>query len=247
MKKIKADLHIHSALSACGSLEMSPKVIVAKAKEIGLDLIAITDHHAVENALHAIPLGKEQGVLVLAGLEVQTAEEVHVLCLFSAGENARAFHQAIYPYLPDIKNNPDFFGDQPIVDRDDNIIGFEEKLLLNSLELGLAEICRLAEEFCGTLIPAHVEADRFGLMKNLGLVPMELQHSIFEISSASAPAKAIRLYPQLAQHPLITNSDAHYPDSIGKAYTIYRTSDCSLAGIIQAALTGRIELYSEFF
>jgi len=138
--KIKADLHIHSTLSPCGSLDMSPNAIVQRALSLSLDAIAVTDHNSVQNSFYAAEAGKRHGLYFFYGLEAQTAEEAHVLCLFEDRHRTEKFYADIYPSLPDIKNNPDYFGDQVIVDEHDNIIGFEEKLLLNSLNLSISEL-----------------------------------------------------------------------------------------------------------
>ena len=138
-----SDLHIHSALSPCGSLEMSPSAIVAEAKRRGLQAIAVTDHNSVENALIARRVGERLGVKVFCGMEAQSVEEVHLLVLFEDPEEARLFWEEVYPSLPEIPNNPEYFGDQVVVDEEENILRFEEKLLLNSLTLSLGEIVEI--------------------------------------------------------------------------------------------------------
>jgi len=132
MGKFMADLHIHSTLSPCGSLEMSPKKIVQKAKEIGLNLISITDHNSIANSAITQKLSYENGIEYLFGMEVQTEEEIHVLTYFDNYSDLYEVWNIVYERLPDIKNNPDYFGDQVIVDEDENITGYEDKLLINS-------------------------------------------------------------------------------------------------------------------
>ena len=70
--KFKADMHIHSVLSPCGDLELSPTAIVAKAKERGMDIIGLTDHNSTLNADVTRRLGEKVGLHVLMGAEVTT-------------------------------------------------------------------------------------------------------------------------------------------------------------------------------
>ncbi|MCK7493005.1 MAG: PHP domain-containing protein [Comamonadaceae bacterium] len=111
---------------------MSPRAIVERALELRLDMIAVTDHNSVENALHASALGERLGLRVVCGMEAQTREDVHLLCLFPNPRAAEAFYGRVYPLLPEVANNPDFFGDQVVVDCEDNIVRTEPRLLLNS-------------------------------------------------------------------------------------------------------------------
>jgi PHP family Zn ribbon phosphoesterase len=236
--KIAADLHIHSTLSPCSSLEMSPAAIIRRARELCLDVIAITDHNSVENCFSAAELGGKNGVRVLFGMEAQTREDVHILCLFQNRRQAERFNEHIYALLPDVKNNPDFFGDQVVVDEQDNIIRHEEKLLLNALELSIPELLELVLLHQGYCIPAHVESTPFGLLLNLGMVPRELDGSVLEISCTTRSETVLKMYPDLARFPLISNSDAHFLKDIGRAHTIFQAADASLSSLIAAARNG---------
>jgi PHP family Zn ribbon phosphoesterase len=236
--KIAADLHIHSTLSPCSSLEMSPAAIIRRARELRLDVIAVTDHNSVGNCFSTAELGEKNGVRVLFGMEAQTREDVHILCLFQDRGQVERFNDRIYALLPDIKNDPDFFGDQVVVDEQDNIIRHEEKLLLNALDASIQDLLELVKVHQGTAIPAHVESAPFGLLINLGLVPRELDGSLLEISFASRPEAALKMYPDLARFPLISNSDAHYLKDIGRAHTIFDAADPSLPALVEAAMNG---------
>ena len=234
--KIKADLHIHSALSPCASLEMAPAAIVQRARELGLDLIAVTDHNSVENGFYAAALGKKAGIHVLFGMEAQTSEDVHCLCLFADRRQAERFNERVYSLLPDVPNNPDFFGDQVVVDEQDNIVRQEAKLLLNALKISVAELIELVRRHEGSCIPAHVEASPFGLLVNLGMVPRELAGAILEISYAARAEMVVKANPALSANPLISNSDAHFLKDIGRACTVFTARDASLPALIDAAL-----------
>ncbi len=240
--KIKADFHIHSTLSPCASLEMSPAAIVRRARELALDLIAITDHNSVENGFTAANLGEASGLRVLFGMEAQTSEDVHVLCLFTDRRQAERFNERIYELLPNVRNNPDYFGDQVVVDEQDNIVRQEEKLLLNALDISLADLLELVNLHGGVSIPAHVEAPPFGLLVNLGMVPDELRDAILEISCVVKTEQARQAFPNLAGHPLISNSDAHFLRDVGRACTIFETSSPSLQAVLEAARAGTFQV-----
>ncbi len=233
--RIAADLHIHSTLSPCASLEMSPAAIVRRARELALDLIAITDHNSVENGVIAAALGEKIGVRVLFGMEAQTREDVHLLCLFAERSQAEGFNERVYSLLPDVPNNPDFFGDQVVVDGRDNIVRHETKLLLNALDASLPELLELVRSHGGTAIPAHVEAAPFGMLVNLGMVPDELSGAVLEISCATRAEAVLKAYPALARYPLISSSDAHFLADIGRAYTIFEAAGPTLPDLIAAA------------
>lgn len=237
--RISADLHVHSTLSPCASLEMSPAAIVTRARAAGLDLIAVTDHNSVDNGFIAAGLGEKAGVKVLCGMEAQSREDVHLLCLFDDRLQAQRFHERIYERLPDVANNPDYFGDQVVVDEQDNIVRHEPRLLLNALDLSIAELLELVRCHGGALIPAHVEEAPYGLLVNLGLIPDELAGAVLEISCASSAEQALAAFPGLLGHPLISNSDAHYLKDIGRARTVYEAASPALADLLASARAGR--------
>ncbi|HAP43602.1 MAG: hypothetical protein A2087_04260 [Spirochaetes bacterium GWD1_61_31] len=237
--RIAADLHIHSTLSPCGSLEMSPRAIVEQALAFGLDMIALTDHNSVENGFHAAAYGASRGLSVICGMEAQTVEDVHLLCLLPSPSAAAAFYRRIYPHLPETANNPAYFGDQVVVDCADNIVRVEERLLLNSLDLSLGEVTALVVACGGFVIPAHVESRQYSLLATLGFLPDELAACPLEISYCTPFEAAVAAFPALAGRRLVSNSDAHYLADIGRARTVFEAEGKTLAAVFQAALAGR--------
>ena len=240
--KFAADLHIHSTLSPCAALEMSPAAIVRRARELALDMIAVTDHNSIANGLTAERLGEKAGVKVLLGMEAQTREDIHVLCLFEDRKRAERFNERIYASLPAVSNNPDFFGDQVEVDEEDNIVRQEEKLLLNALDLPLVDLLDLVGAHGGVSIPAHVEAPPYGLLVNLGMVPAELAGSLLEISYAARAPQVLKDFPDLKRHPLLSSSDAHYLKDIGRARVVFEAPSPSLNGLVAAARAGSFHI-----
>ncbi|HKM39890.1 MAG TPA: PHP domain-containing protein [bacterium] len=211
---LKADLHVHTVLSPCGELDMGPKGIVTVAAERNLDLIGITDHNAWANVAAVTEVAKSYGITVLPGMEVQTAEEVHVLCFFPTLDQLAVVGQQIYSRLPAIPNKPAIFGDQIIVDAEENIVAFEDRMLLNSVELTLEEVRDLTCRHGGIIIPAHVDRPAFSLIANLGFVPPDLKPAALEISAHVDEKTALERFPMLEGYTLVTSSDAHRLEDI---------------------------------
>ncbi|HOV91430.1 MAG TPA: PHP domain-containing protein [Syntrophorhabdaceae bacterium] len=219
MTGFSCDLHIHSVLSACASLDMSPKNIVHKAKEVGLDLIAITDHNMTENSLYAHILGKKIGLEVLFGMELQTQEEIHILAIFDDFHVSMEFQKQIYSLLPPIKNDVSYFGDQVVVDENDEIIRFEEKLLLNSSRLSIEEATGWIKSHGGIAIPSHVDSPTFSIISQLGFIPEDIPFDALEIKRRENIPNIIPFIMK-KDIPFVSFSDAHYLNDIGKKRTI---------------------------
>lgn len=194
---------------------MSPNKIVARAREVGLDIISVTDHNMVENSLYANEAGKKCGITVLFGMELQTLEEVHLLALFDTYDLAFALQEKIYGLLPDIQNDPDYFGDQVIVNEDDEIVRFEGRLLLNSAQISIAAATNWIKNNGGLVIPSHIDSPTFSIISQLGYVPDDLPFDAFEVRDMK---KTVELLPFImSKHiPFVSFSDAHYLEDIGK-------------------------------
>lgn len=217
MRWYRADLHIHSVLSPCASLEMSARRIVGEARKAGLDLIAICDHNAAENGKYARKIAQGHPV-VLMGMEIQTAEEVEILALFPEEEPCLSLQDELYPFLPPLPNDPEVFGDQLVVDENEEIVRVEEKLLLSPLGLSLEEVVKRVREKDGLVIPAHVDRVPGGLLGVLGLFPPGEWPAV-EIAAWTEVEEAQRRWPELLGRHLFRSSDAHYPGEIGRAWT----------------------------
>lgn len=233
MKSFSCDLHIHSALSPCGSLEMSPRDIVRKAKEVGLDIIAITDHNMVENALHACEIGRKYDVLVLPGMELQTAEEIHLLIIFESNKVALDFQATVYGLLPPVANEADYFGDQVVVNENDEIVRFEERLLLNSVQISLDAAVALAKSLGAIVIPSHIDASAFSIISQIGYIPETLQFDGLEIRDRNNIPEVMPFITKKGL-PFLTFSDAHYLADVGKRRTIFNMEEPSFEGILNA-------------
>jgi predicted metal-dependent phosphoesterase TrpH len=88
---------------------MIPPLIVDEALRKGIQIIAITDHNATANVKAVQKAAEGSGLVVLGGMELQTKEEVHLLCLFEENETLEAWQKIVDQALPNQENNPDFF------------------------------------------------------------------------------------------------------------------------------------------
>ncbi len=221
MKKFRADLHIHTVLSPCGDLEMSPDVIIEKAKEMKLDIIGITDHNSMRQCSVIRNAGIRQGIVVLAGVEITTREEVHCLAFFETTEQADDFQQYLDNNLPDIKNDVNRFGYQVVVDSENNILYSEEKLLISALSQSIEQVEAKVHCLNGLFIPAHIDKKRFGVMEQLGFLPDGLPVDALELSYRCTKEIFLRQHPEMSANSFISGSDAHYPEEVGRKITIF--------------------------
>ena len=210
MKTYRAELHVHTVLSPCAGVEMIPPLIVREALQLGLDIIAITDHNATANIAAVMQAARDTKLVVLPGMELQTREEVHLLCLFDTLEQAAEWQTKVDALLPDTSNNIEFFGEQFVVDATGEFVRRENRLLINSVAIGLENAAGLVRSLGGLAIPAHVDRKANGLLANLGLVPQGFD--ALEISRHITPREATERFPQLCGYPLIQSGDVHLLD-----------------------------------
>jgi len=207
---IKADIHLHSCVSPCGDLYMSPKKIVETLAEKNIQLAALTDHNTSMNTPAFAICCKQHNIAALYGMEAQTAEELHVLTLFSSVETALDFCESWYDLLPDIRNKPEKTGDQVYVDEHDSILGEVEKYLITSASVSLDELERHVHKHNGLVIPAHVDRPSFSMTSQLGCVVNGNWDAVEFVKPDNAPL----MLP--SPYPVITSSDVHYVEHIGR-------------------------------
>ena len=215
---LKADLHIHSVLSPCAEREMTPGNIVGMAIVLGLDIIAITDHQSCGNCEAAIAISEALGgPLVIPGMEAESAEEIHLLCLFPDLASAKEFELYIRSTMPDRPNRKDIFGEQWVMDDQDECVREEERMLLIPSRLTCDEIAAHVIGIGGVCIPAHLDREANSMLISLGAVPPDFPTSVIELSSRVDPARFFRQHPELDQYRYITNSDAHRLETMAVA------------------------------
>jgi predicted metal-dependent phosphoesterase TrpH len=217
MIEIRADLHIHTCLSPCGDLDMTPKKIISKARELGLDIIAITDHNSCGNVGATQRLGDHWGVKVLPGMEITTKEEVHILGIFGDLEAAKVLETRIVETIQ-VQNRPELFGYQVLVNEEEEVEGFVAPLLISATGFSVEEVVGAIHELGGICVASHVEKPAFSLLSQLGLVPRDLGLDALEVADLGLfeGYRQSGLVPDL---PLLFSSDAHFLDEIGKRYT----------------------------
>lgn len=208
------DLHIHSCLSPCGDDDMTPCNIVGMAGLIGLDVIAITDHNTCRNAPAVLKAASKAGITALAGMELTTSEDVHIVMLFPALENALAFNDYVDTKRMRVKNRPDIYGNQLVLDENDNVIGTDDDLLIAATEIGVYDTARLAYEYGGVAIPAHIDRDANGLIAMLGALDKDMNFASVEFSP-TASEEFKRRYTSEG-YGFVRNSDAHRLESISE-------------------------------
>lgn len=214
MKTLLADFHIHTLLSPCAEIEMTPHHIVMRAAQYGVDAVAITDHNASANAAAAVEAAKSYGVKVFPGMEVECREEAHIVVLFDTLEQLAAWQKIVDANMSGLKNNAERFGAQFIVDDDDNFIAEEERMLLGPLKLPAAEVIQKVNAMGGMAIAAHVDRPSYSLLMQLGFLPSDMGLAAAEISSAGIrELKEQKLKLALGGLNYVTDSDAHMMDS----------------------------------
>jgi len=207
------DLHNHSCLSPCGSLDLSPRRMLEIASAKRLKVMALTDHNSSLNCPAFAKLCPLFGIIPIFGMEATTSEEIHVLCLFASLEASLAFNEFAYSILTPFLNNPEKTGDQVYVDEEDNIEGEVEYYLVNPLDMSIDAIGEKVIEYNGLVIPAHVDRPAFSMASQLGVL----------VEGPWTALECVRIPPAFngqpldtLGYPLTTSSDAHYPEHIAR-------------------------------
>ncbi len=228
---IALDLHIHSALSPCGDNSMTPNNIINMANLKGLDAIAVTDHNSMENVPAVMKLGSKKGMIVIPGMEVQSREEVHLLCYFGSIEQALSFQHTVYRNLEG-ENNPGFFGEQLIMDEMDKVTGHNHGLLIGSVNLTVEQIVDLAGGMGGRVVPAHVDRKTYSIISNLGFIPPGLDIRSVEVSRPEDIYRLLRQHNRLKLYKIIHSSDAHRLEDILERKFFMEVEEKSISGIL---------------
>jgi PHP family Zn ribbon phosphoesterase len=206
----RAELHVHTVLSPCAGVEMIPPVIVQAALAKGINLIAITDHNATANIGAVIEAARGTGLTVLPGMELQTREEVHVLCLFDGLGQADAWQRRVDSCFGKIQNDVELFGEQFVVDATGDFIYSEPRLLITNVDMSLEEAVEGVNALGGLVIPAHVERRAYGLLAVLGFAPPIFE--ALEISPHAIAANVCQSFPDIRAFPLLQSGDVHFSD-----------------------------------
>ncbi|SHE47846.1 hypothetical protein SAMN05444274_101465 [Mariniphaga anaerophila] len=234
MNKYRADLHIHTLLSPCAELEMTPQAIVEKAKSSGLEIIGITDHNSTKHALLVKELAEKEGIFTLTGAEVTTREEVHCLVFFEHPEQLKLFQQFIDDNITPVPNPDGYFGYQPVIDKEENIMEMVDYFLPAALKAGIDEVANRVYALNGIFIPAHIDRPVNGLLNQLGFIPPSLKYDALGLSRHGSEKHVKEHYVIQNKTTFIRNSDAHFPEQIGEIYTVFNLERVSFCEIKKA-------------
>lgn len=232
LKKFVGDLHIHTCLSPCGEREMIPEKIIEVAKSKGLNLIGISDHNSCENVAACLKVGERAGIKVLGGIEITTSEEVHILGCFDEILPLLKIQEIIYENLEG-ENEKEVFGEQLIVDEDNEIIGENNKLLIGATKIGINEVVNLIQNQGGLAIASHIDRPAFSILGQLGFIPENLKLDAVEVS----PNYELRIRNyELQNLPIVSFSDAHRLEEIGSAKTTFILKEPTVKELKKALL-----------
>ncbi len=218
LRPLRFDLHLHTVLSPCGEIEMSPSAVAAAARKAGLSCFAVTDHNASANVPAYGEAASREGVAVIPGIEITSREEVHVLGYFDDYSVLAGLQKTVYASLPG-RNDPDAFGIQAVVDANEDVIEMDEHLLIGATSLSVEEVVDLIRAGGGLAAASHVDREGFSITGQLGFVPPGLGLHALEISPRTTPSSVHARFPETSGFPLLCSSDAHRLSEIGTGWT----------------------------
>ncbi len=232
--KLFYDLHIHSCLSPCGDMDMTPNNLVNMAKLLGLDVIALTDHNTSRNCAAAMAVGREIGLTVIPGMELTTAEDIHAVCLFPTLEKAMAWDEYVDSHRIKIRNRPDIYGRQVIMNENDEEVGELEHLLLPATEIPIISAYKTVKTFGGVCFPAHIDRDSLSVLSVLGEIDPACGFKTAELADKTKLEQLGKLHPILDTMHIITDSDAHYLENMRDAENFLEAEDNTPEAVLKA-------------
>ena len=225
MSDYNYDLHIHSCLSPCADDDMTPNNIAGMSALNGLQIVALTDHNSSANCPAFLDACRRQGIVGIAGMELTTAEDVHIVCLFERLEDAMAFSDEVYGHIMPIDNRPEIFGNQIITDSEDEPIGEVKKLLISATDLWMSDAVELVKKYNGHVRPAHIDRESNGIVAILGDVPTEYGFNFVEFNDRANIEAYYKKYGSLSGVKTLVSSDAHHLWDISEAGNTVELSD----------------------
>jgi predicted metal-dependent phosphoesterase TrpH len=227
MKRFIADLHIHTCLSPCAELDMTPLRILRRAAERGLDIVAISDHNSAENIGVASGVASERGITLLPAMEVTSSEEVHILSLFGSLEAVLRMQEIVYENLEGEIGEDKAWGHQVVVNERDEVLDFNRKLLVGATRLGVKELVEKVHSLGGLAIASHADREAFGLVTQLGFIPEDLALDALEVTRSDENLGQPHI-------PRVMSSDAHRLEDIGRRTTEFHLESASFEEVAMA-------------
>ncbi len=234
MLKIAYDLHIHSCLSPCGNDDMSVNNIMNMSLIKELGVIALTDHNSCKNCPALFEAAADSGLWVIAGMELTTSEEIHMVCLFPTLDAAMEFDKYVYDKLADVKNRDDIFGSQLILDSKDNMVGKVEKLLIGATSISVDALPKLVKEYGGICYPAHIDRTSDSMLQTFGYIPPEYGFAALEVREPDKffAKKENGIY--MRDYKIIKSSDAHYLENISEPENFLEIEPFDFSSLVAA-------------
>ncbi|GHU46111.1 histidinol-phosphatase [Clostridia bacterium] len=232
MSVLKYDLHIHSCLSPCAEDEMTPANIAAYAALLELDVVAVTDHNSCKNCPAFFAMAEEYGIVPIAGMELCTSEEIHVLCLFSELDGAMRFGEYVDEAMYKLPNLPERYGRQVIMNEADEEAGEEDNYLLAATSVDLYGLSETVKFYGGVVVPAHIERAAFSLISTLGFVPDDCGFGTVEIRARGAADNLKKQHEYLNYCGILFDSDAHMLENIGSGEGVMEVSERTASAVI---------------
>ena len=235
MRKYYYDLHVHSCLSPCGDDDNTPNNVAGMAKLCGINILALTDHNSAKNCPAFFEACKKYGIIPVAGMELTTSEDIHVVCLFEDLKCALAFDGYVENNRMKIKNKPEIFGKQLILDGEDMPIGQVDDLLINATNISITEVSKVVASYGGVCYPAHIDRESNGIIAILGAIPEDLNFNYFELNDNGNIDTYSDLYG-ISKDRFIVSSDAHYLTDMRDGENFILFDD----GLSDEEITGRL-------
>jgi PHP family Zn ribbon phosphoesterase len=198
---------------------MTPRNIIEKAASLGINIVAVCDHNSAENITVTEEIGRKRGITVIPGMEVTSSEEVHILGYFRRLEDCLEMQNQVFTHLQPGENDEEAFGMQVIVNDEDEVLGFNKRLLIGATDLPVNRIVELIHGFQGIAVASHIDREGFGIIGQLGFIPQETRFDALEISSRTSLKAAAAKFDMYRSIPWITSSDAHQLEDIGRKTT----------------------------
>lgn len=212
---------------------MTPYNLVNMAKILGLDIIALTDHNSAQNCRAAMTVGESVGLTVVPGMELCTSEEVHIVCLFDDVNNAEAFSDYVLSTVPPVKNRPEIFGDQLVMNGGDGIVGTQELLLTTASGISIENAVETVGQYGGVCYPAHIDRSSYSVISNLGMITDEMNFAAVEMTENADQNEYRSKYPIIKDMPVFVSSDAHYLENMREAKHTIDVAENSAKAVVE--------------
>lgn len=199
---------------------MSPQKIAAQVRKLNIGIIAICDHNSAENVPAVTKAAEGANVVVLPGMEVCTREEIHMLAIFENLNSAFEMQSMVYDHLSG-RNDPDVFGLQVVADECDEVVGFQDRLLIGAADMSVDQTVNEVHRLGGIAIASHIDRENYSVISQLGFIPDTLKFDALELSCHIGNRDARDRFASSTKYTFVRNSDAHYLDDVGKNTSEY--------------------------